>query len=50
MGSGEEIMPFLTLYFFRPLYLSIAIIRPFDTALLLISGDIEENPGPVSFD
>ena len=35
---------------FRPLYLSISIIRPFDRALLLISGDIDENPGPVSFD
>ena len=50
MSSGEEIGPFLTHYFFRPLYLSTAIIRPFDRALLLISGDIEENPGPVSFD
>ena len=50
MGSGEETGPFLTHYFFRPLYLSIAIIRPFDRALLIISGDIEENPGPVSFD
>ena len=50
MGSGEETWPFRTHYFFRPLYLSIAIIRPFDRALLLISGDIEENPGPVSFD
>ena len=50
MGSGEEVGPFLTHYFFRPLYLSIAIIRPFDRALLLISGDIEENPGPVSID
>ena len=50
MGSREEIGPFLTHYFFRSLYLSIAIIRPFDRALLIISGDIEENPGPVSFD
>ena len=39
MGSGEEIGPFLTHYFFRPLYLSIAILRSFDKVILLISGD-----------
>ena len=33
MGSGKEIWFFFTHYFFRPLYLSIAIIRLFDRAL-----------------
>ena len=42
--SGEEI---LTHYFFKPQYLSI---RVFDIDLLLISEDIEENAGPVSFE
>ena len=50
MDSGEEIGPFLTRYFFRPQYLSIANITVFDRALLLISGDIEDNPGSLSFD
>ena len=49
MGSEEEIGPFLT-HYFRSQYLTIAIIRPFGMCLLLISGDIEKNPGPVSFD
>ena len=35
---------------FKRQYLSTTIIRPFDKALPLIFGDIEQNPGHVSFD